>query len=859
MKGLCLHEQNLCTVQEHFSETFYQIFNSLCQSKTVKLENILNLRDAVSNKWDREYFPYIAGSRCITLKSVTIYKLPEKLMNDFPVLNLYRAKVYELHNDIRGRFLALKRFYLTEPFTYCRQLHNCQHNYAVFVNDALYYHDLDAVLYQNEAFSRFADPRDYDFLIKETAFLCRKLNIYVPGYQQSAFIRSLSDYVNDLTISTVEGEVIHIDTRNNMQVKSTQGIFNLPFCEHSCQPSYLQMLLLNRHMKFIKVNQNTVSMRRFRNIHCAKLNTKIQKREALEGTIMRKNSANLVLDLGYGIRALLPIDKRNREVLLHQFQIGDTILVQSTQPIDAFNMNHVKGYHFFSLHPEIGMMVGIIVKFMRKGYKGIIIVALGIDEFVSVECDSTPHIYYGPGQYVILKRNETGAYLLHKSFWKQYVSFSYGPKADVDTVLGGKYQYYISFAYSEKIPADKLTEIDPLCTCPAAPRNLFYCVKKSLGPVANVTLPDFTGRSVNEGIDFCKKHGLASPQVMYIPAEDAEDFVPDGDYILEMFPGPETVVRSGHQVLFTVPELEISPFQVFQDEQVSFSSFTRSISQYLNIDFVFDEEWKILVLEFLVNHLCATCFQLRYYLKLCRFEKRTPLDKLLSRCLALNILIQCDIQNEHRRSVRAYILNPYVAKRCRDKVKSRIISHNVVYRLWDSVSIKAALSCNQAYLYLMTQYHNVSNVKYYCEFVQYIRPATAEKGFAKIHLCCVLRDQALLLFESIRDFEKTRYLSKNRLSYPREYIEKILRLDAFVAERSPWEPYKVMLYLLCETPGHQEQIQNEFSQNSLIQALRHVQLCYTNDMDTNLNNFNFQTVLFPKIDKKTEETEDDDR
>ena len=281
-------------------------------------------------------------------------------------------------------------------------------------------------------------------------------------------------------------------------------------------------------MRFVTVGRNTVSMRRYRNIHCAKLNAIIQKGEPIKGTIISKKLVNMVLDLGYGIRALLPIDKRYQKVIFQQFQIGDIILVHRTKPIDAFYMNQVGGYRFFSLHTEIRMVVGRIVKFVRKGYKSFITVVLGVNEFISVECESTSHIYYGPGHYVILKRDEMGNFFLYKSLEKQYVSFSYIPQANTSTIFSDQYQYNISYAHSETIPMGKLMEVQPTCAYSLAPGNLFYCAIKSLGSVESVTLPDFTGQPVNIGIDFCKRHGLTSPHIEYIPIEDS---ISDENYI----------------------------------------------------------------------------------------------------------------------------------------------------------------------------------------------------------------------------------------------------------------------------------------------------------------------------------------
>lgn len=758
----------------------------------------------------------------------------------------------ELHNDRRGRFLALKQFYLAVPFTFCLEFHNYRHNYFVFVNDALYFHDLEAVVQQNEIFGRIASRRDFDFLIDETAFLCKKLNVYVPGHQESAYIRSLTDYVNNLAISTVEGEVIHIDTQGNMQVWTNRGQFDLPCYEHNCQSPYFQMLLLGQRMKFVVMDGNKVSIRRYRNIHCAKLNSKIRKGEPLEGTIVSKELENLVLDLGYEIQASLQIVKCSQKVISKQFQVGDVVLIQSVQPLDAFNMNQVEAYHFFSHHLEIQMMVGLIIRFVRKGSKSFITVALGINELIEVECETTAHIFYGPGHYVILKREEEGKYSLYKPFWKRYVSFSYGPKAEVNTIFEGQYQYYISFANSETVPVDEVNEIQPACAYSLVPGNLFYCVVKSLGPVDSVILPDLIGQPVNVGIDFCRTHGLTSPWVEYIPMEDSRL---DEDCILEMHPAPGTTIHPSHQVLYAVPKKEISPFQIFRDEQVRLSSSTRSISQYLDIDSVFDDDWKILVLKFFAYHAYATRFQLLYYLKLHQLEKEQPLERLLSRCLALNILIRYDIQNEHRCSVRAYSLNPLVAKKCHKKVGDRILPHSFLYYFGDSATIKTVLSANQAYLYLHTQYRGVSSVRYYSEFIQNIRPATVEKGLVKIYLCCVLQRRAVLFFESIRDYTKTRYLNKKRLPYPEEYINKILRLETFVAERSPWDPYEVILYLLCETRNHQELLRDALSQDSRIQGIRHIQLRYITDIDTNLNRFDPKTSPFPQIDMDKEETE----
>lgn len=851
---LRLHKCNLFPDRKGLSSAFYQIADKMLRSGTIKVSEIRRLHAAIANRSEQEHFPHIVGRCCVNLKSAVLGKLPTELLSNFPCFNLYRAKVNELKSDRRGRFLALKQFYLTEPFVSCPEFHDYRHNYAVFVNDALYYHDLEAVVYQNETVSRFVSRRDFNFLINESIFLCQKLKIFVPGYQESAFMRSLDGYVNDLAISTVEGEVIHLDTRNNLQVKVGSKICRLPYYEHSCQPPYLQLLLLGQRMKFVMVDRNTVSMRRYRNIHCAKLNARIQKGEPLEGVIISKNLMNLVLDLGYGIRASLSIESRYQKVLIKQFQVGDTVLVRGVQSIDAFYMNRVEGFRFFSQNLQIRMVVGIILKFVRKGYKSFIAVALGINEFVSVECEPTSHIYYGPGHYVILKRDEGGNYSLYKPLWKQYISFSYGPKADVATIFGDCYQYYISFDYSENIPPDELIEIEPVCSYPLVPGNLLYCVIKSLGPVPSVVLPDFIGRPVNEGIDFCKKQRLDSPRVEYIPIEEP---TLDENYILEMHPEPNTAVQLGHQVLFVVPKREVSPFQVFYNEQMNTSSTTLSISRYLNINMVFDEQWKLLVLEFFVNHLCANRFQLSYYLRLYQFEKDKPLDKLIDHCLSYNILIQCDIQNEHRRSVRTYTLNPNIAKKCRQMVGDRVISRNTNYIQWDSVSIKATLSTNQAYLYLLTQYKNVPNVRYYSEFAQYIKPATAEKGFVKIHLCCILPSQTILIFESVRDYTKTKYLRKNRLHYPEEYINKILRLDEFFAERSPRRPCKAIMYLLCETMNQQERLQNEISRDPRIQSLRHIQLRYTNDIDTNLNKINLQWNLFPQIDMDLEESKDD--
>lgn len=601
------------------------------------------------------------------------------------------------------------------------------------------------------------------------------------------------------------------------------------------------------------MGRNKISMRRYRNIHCAKLNDKIRKGEPLEGTIVSKKLASFVLDLGYGIRALLRIDKRGQKVIPKQFWVGDTILVQGVQPLDAFSMNQVKAYPFFSNHSEIQMAARLIVRFVRKGSKSFIVVALGVNEFMEVECETATHIYYGPGYYVILKREEGGNYTLYKSLRKRYISFSYGPQAEAKTIFGGQYQYYISFAYSETVPAGELKEIQPTCACSLVPDNLFYCAVKSMGPVDSVILPDFIGQPVNVGIDFCRKHGLANPRVEYIPVEDTSS---NENYILEMHPEPGTAIRSSHQVLFAVPKIKISPSQTFQDEQVSLSSSTLSVSQYLDIDLVFDEDWKILVLKFFVNHFYATRFQFLYYLKLHQLEKDKSLEKLISRYMAFNILIRCDIQNEHRRSVRCYTLNPYVVKRCRSRVGDRVVSHNVADYFGDSATIKSALSANQAYLYLRTQYQDIPGVRYYSELVQYIRPATAEKGFAKIHLCCVLQRRALLIFESVRDYTKTRYLNKTRRPYPEEYIDKILRLETFAAERSPWDPYEVILYLLCETQSHQERLQDELSQDRRIRRMRHIQLRCINDMDTNLNKFDLHTSLFPRINTDKEETED---
>ena len=853
---LRLRECNLFDVQKQLSVAFCQTTNRLLHSRAIKVSEIQELYNAITNQWDRKFFPHIVGYRCVKLKSRTLDKLPAELLSAFSCFDIYRAKVSELHSDKRGRFLALKRFYLTEAFSSYPEFHDYKYNYVVFVNDALYYHDLEAILYQNEAFGQLVSRKDFNFLIDESAFLCKKLRIYVPGYQQSAYMRCLSDYMNDLIISTIEGEVVHVDTKNNMQVKINQRIFTLPYYEHSCQPPYLQLLLLGQRMRFVRVGRNTVSMRRYRNIHCAKLNAIIQKGEPIKGTIISKKLVNMVLDLGYGIRALLPIEKRYQKVIFQQFQIGDIILVHRTQPIDAFYMNQVEGYRFFSLHAEIRMVVGLIVKFIRKGYKSFIKVVLGVNESTSVECEPTSHIYYGPGHYVILKRDEMGNFFLYKSLEKQYVSFSYIPQANTSTIFSNQYQYNISYAHSETIPMGKLIEVQPTCAYSLVPGNFFYYAVKSLGTVDSVTLPDFIGQPVNIGIDFCKRHGLTSPHIEYIPIEDS---VSDENYILEMYPESGTAICSSHQILFVLPKLEVSPFQLFQDEQVYISSSTFVISKYLNIDFVFDEEWKTLFLEFFVNHIYATRFQLMYYLKLYQFEKGKPLERLISRCLALNILIQCDIQNEHRRSVRAYTLNPYVAGKCRQKVNNHIISHNVVYRLWDSASIKAALSINQAYLYLLSQYQNVPSVQYYSECAQYIKPTTAEKGFVKVHLCCILPGRTMLIFESVRDFTKTQYLNKKRLSYPEEYIDKILRLNAFVDERISLGLNEVVLYLLCETPTHQERLQNELNRNPRIQELKHVRLRYISDMDTNPNKFNSQVSPFPQIYTIMEEMEDDIR
>jgi len=788
----------------------------------------------------------------MNLKSTIIDKLSIELLNDFPCLYLYKAKISELYDNRRGRFLALKHFYLSELFVSNSEFQDYRYNYVVFVNDSLYYHDLEAVVYQNETAEHVISRRDFNHLIDESIFLCKKLKIYVPGYQQSAYIRSLANYVNDLKICAVEGEIFHVDCKNNMQVKIGSNIYVLPYYEHSCQPSYIQLLLLGRRMRFIIVDRNIVSMRRYRNIYCIKLNAKVQKGEPLEGIIVSKKLTNLVLDLGYGVRALLAVDKRYREILFRQFQVGDTILVQGVQILDSFNMNRVEGYRFFLQHPEIRMIVGVIVRFVRKGYKSFIIVAIGISEFVSIECESITHVYYGPGCYVILKRDDEGNYSLYKPLWHQYISFSYVSKVDANNIFDGQHQYQISFAYNEIVPMGNLVDIQPTCSCTSVPGNLFYSAIKSLGPAPTIVIPDFTGQPVNIGIDFCKKHGLATPRVEYIPIEDSNL---NENYILEIYPKPGTPVQLGNQIKFVVPKREISPFQIFKNEQINISSFTFSISKQLNFDLIFDEEWKLLVLEFLVNHIFATRFQLLYYLKQHRFEKEKLLDKLISHCIFFNIFIQSDIQNEHRRSVRVYALNPYIVKKCRGIVGSLVVSHNAVYRLRDSVYIKAALSINQAYLYLLTQYQNTPEVRFYSEFVQYIKPGTAEKGFVRIHLCCILPNQALLLFESVRDFTKTPYLSKMRRSYPEGCIDKILRISSFISERSPWGPYKVELYLLCETPNHQEQLQNMIHGDLRLHSLKEVQIHYINDMDTNLNNYNPQMCLFPQIDTNMEEIE----
>lgn len=849
---LRLYRYNLSEVRVQLSKTFYQIADRVLRSGTIKISEIQKLHSVIANKWDRKHFPHIVGHSCINLKSTIIDKLSIELLNDFPCLNLYKAKISELHDDRRGRFLALKRFYLLESFVSNLEFQDYRYNYVVFVNDSLYYHDLEAVVYQNETAGHFISRRDYNHLLDESIFLCNKLKIYVPGYQQSAYMHSLASYVNDLAISVVEGEIFHIDCQNNMRVKIGSNVYILPYYEHSCQPSYIQLLLLGRRMRFIVVDWNIVSMRRYRNIYCTKLNAKIQKGEPLEGIIVSKRLANLVLDLGYGVRALLPVDKRYQKVLFRQFQVGDTILVQGVQMLDSFYMNRVEGNRFFAQHPEIRMIVGVIVRFVRKGHKSFIVVALGISEFVSIECESTTHIYYGPGCYVILKRDDEGNYSLYKPLWQQYISFSYVSRADVSSIFNGQYQYQISFAYNEIVPLGNLVEVQPTCACTTVPGNLFYCAIKSLGPEPTIVIPDFTGQMVNVGIDFCKKHGLATPRVEYIPIEDSYLIE---NYILEIYPKPGTPIQLGNQIKFVVPKREVSPFQIFENEQINISSFTLSISKQLNINLIFDEKWKLLVLEFLVNHLFATRFQLLYYLKQHGFEKEKLLDKLISHCITYNIFIQSDIQNEHRRSVRLYALNPYIVKKCRGIVGSHVVSHNAVYRLRDSVYIKAALSINQAYLYLLTQYQNTPEVRFYSEFVQYIKPATAEKGFVRIHLCCILPKQALLLFESVRDFTKTPYLSKMRRPYPESCIDKILRLSSFISERSPWGTYKVELYLLCETPNHQKQLQSMIQGDPRLHGLKEVQIHYINDMDTNLNNFNSQMCLFPQIDTNTEEIE----
>lgn len=156
-----------------------------------------------------------------------------EILSAFPCLDICRAKVSELHSDRRGRFLALKRFYLAESFASCPDFHDYRYNYVVFVNDALYYHDLKAVVHQNETIGRTASRGDFDFLIDESIFLCQKLKIYVSGYQESAYMRSLADYVNNLAISIVEGEIIHIDARDNLQVRTNRGQFNLPYYEQT--------------------------------------------------------------------------------------------------------------------------------------------------------------------------------------------------------------------------------------------------------------------------------------------------------------------------------------------------------------------------------------------------------------------------------------------------------------------------------------------------------------------------------------------------------------------------------------------------------------------------------------------------
>ena len=186
---LRLRECNLFDVQKRLSVAFCQTTNRLLHSRTIKVSEIRELYIAITNQWDRKLFPHIVGYRCVKLKSQTLDKLPAELLSAFPCLDLYRAKVSELHSDRRGRFLALKRFYLIEAFSSYPEFHDYQYNYVVFVNDALYYHDLEAILYQNETFGQIVSRKDFNFLIDESTFLCKKLRIYVPGYWQSAYMR----------------------------------------------------------------------------------------------------------------------------------------------------------------------------------------------------------------------------------------------------------------------------------------------------------------------------------------------------------------------------------------------------------------------------------------------------------------------------------------------------------------------------------------------------------------------------------------------------------------------------------------------------------------------------------------------